>query len=353
MTASFAIAGHDIGESRAPFVVAEAGVNHNGDAALAMRLIDAAADAGADAVKFQTFDAGSLATAGAERAAYQRTDGEAGTQLQMLRALELGRDEWRRLRSRADERRILFLSTPFDEASVELLTTLDVPAYKIGSGDLTNAILLRQVGARRRPVILSTGMGTLSDVAAAIAELDRAGADGVALLHCTSAYPADLADLNLRAMDELRARFRRIVGLSDHSDGLVAPVAATARGAAIIEKHLTLDRGLPGPDHAASLDPMAFARMVREVRGAWDALGDGRKEPRPAEMDTMRVARRSLVTRRALPAGRVIAADDLDAKRPGTGISPMLVDGVVGRRLRVAVGPEHLLRPQELDPPLD
>lgn len=353
MTASFAIAGRAIGESTAPFVIAEAGVNHNGEASLAMGLVDAAADAGADAVKFQTFDAGSLATAGAERATYQRVEGEAGSQLEMLRALQLDHGDWQRLRARADERGIMFLSTPFDEASVELLATLEVPAYKIGSGDLTNAMLLRQVAARRRPVILSTGMGTLSDVAAALAELDRSGADGVALLHCTSAYPADLGDLNLRAMDVLRTRFERVVGLSDHSDGLVGPVAATARGAAIIEKHLTLDRAMPGPDHAASLDPGTFGRMVREVRGAWAALGDGRKRPRPAEMDTMRVARRSLVTRRALPAGQVLAAGDLDAKRPGTGISPMLLDAVVGRRLRVAVGAEHLLQPQELEPPLD
>lgn len=351
--ATFRIADRDIGHGTRPFIIAEAGVNHNGDLALALRLVDAGAQAGADAVKFQTFHAASLATVGAEQAKYQRTGTSTGSQLEMLRAIELRTDDWQRLADRARERGITFLSTPFDVASVELLARLEVPAFKVGSGDLTNAILLRAVGRQRRPVILSTGMGTLDEVGAGVEELRRAGATDVALLHCTSAYPAALADLNLRAMETLAQRFGLVVGLSDHSQGLLAPIAATARGAAIVEKHLTLDRGMSGPDHAASLDPADFGAMVRQIRDTWNTLGNGAKEPRPAELETIRLARRSLVTTDELPAGHVLTASDLDAKRPGTGISPMHVDAIVGRRLQVAVEADHLLEPPELDPPFE
>lgn len=351
--APFAIGGRAIGREHPPFVIAEAGVNHNGDPGLARRLIDAAVDAGADAVKFQTFQAGSLATADAERAAYQRTAADAAPQLGMLRSLQLPESAWPDLAAHAGRRQITFLSTPFDQPSIDLLAGLGLPAMKIGSGDLTNALLLRAVGRLGTPVILSTGMGTLQDVAAAMHELQAAGAGSVALLHCASIYPAELEDVNLRAIDTLRDRFGVPVGFSDHTVGSLAAVLAVGRGAVIIEKHLTVDRGLPGPDHAASMEPAEFARMVVEVREGWGALGDGAKQPRPAELEIMRVARRSLVTRRALPAGHVVQVGDLDAKRPGTGISPMQVDAVVGRRLAVAVVEDHLLRPRDLEPPLD
>jgi N-acetylneuraminate synthase/N,N'-diacetyllegionaminate synthase len=343
------IAGRAIGPNHQPFVIAEIGVNHNGDPALARQLLDAAIDAGADAVKLQAFEAGLLATAGAERAGYQRAAGDS-SQLEMLRALELPVAAWADLAAHARERGIIFLATPFDEPSVELLSSIDVPAFKVGSGDLTNALLLRAVGRHRLPVILSTGMGTMDDVAAGVAELQRAGADQVALLHCASVYPAQVEDVNLRAMDSLRDRFGDPVGFSDHTTGAVAAVAAVARGAAIIEKHLTLDRSMTGPDHAASMEPDAFGSLVEAIHAAWTALGDGVKAPRAAELEIMRVARRSLVTRHALPRGHVIAHDDLAAKRPGTGISPMEVDRVVGRRLARAVPHDHLLHPEDLDP---
>lgn len=354
MTAiSFSLGSREIGGASPPFVIAEAGVNHNGDLETALRLVDAAVMAGADAVKFQTFNARSLTTVAAERAAYQRIRSGAGSQLEMLRSLELDRDDWVRLVAHSRGAGIMFLSTPFDAASVELLGAIGVPALKIGSGDLTNALLLRVVGAQSLPVILSTGMGTLGDVEAAVQELIRAGTDRIALLHCTSAYPAELSDLNLRAMDALRARFHRPVGLSDHSQGSLAAVAAVARDAAVIEKHLTLDRGMPGPDHDASLDPRGFKVMVDEIHDVWNALGDGSKHPRLAELDTMRAARRSLVAARALPAGHVLEPEDLEAKRPGTGISPMRIDAVLGRSLAADVEAEQILDPGDLRPVLE
>lgn len=347
---TFEIAGRAIGPGARPFVIAEIGVNHDGNPAVAARLIDAAADAGADAVKLQAFDAASLATAGAERAPYQQVAGSS-SQLDMLRALELPAAAWPDLARRATARGTVFLATPFDEPSVTMLAEVGVPAFKIGSGDLTNAILLRAVGGHRLPVILSTGMATLDEVEAAVGELRDSGAGAVALLHCASAYPAPIEEVNLRAIDTLRERFGEPIGYSDHTIGTVAAVAAVARGATIVEKHLTLDRSLTGPDHAASMEPDDFARLVTEIRDAWSGLGDGNKVPRDAEREVMRVARRSLVAGRRLPAGHVLAIGDLAAKRPGTGISPMEIDRIVGRRLALDVEPDHLLRDEDLEPP--
>jgi N-acetylneuraminate synthase/N,N'-diacetyllegionaminate synthase len=350
---TFTIGGRVVAADQPPFVIAEVGVNHDGRLDQALRLVDAAADAGADAVKFQTFRAASLATADAELAAYQRSGADADSQRAMLERLELPPEAWSALAHRAGERGIAFLSTPFDPESVALLAGLGVPAMKVGSGDLTNAILLRAVGGTRLPTILSTGMGTLEEVAAAVRVLRDAGTAEIAVLHCASIYPAPIDDLNLRAMETLAVELGLPVGFSDHSDGLVAPVAAVARGALIVEKHITLDRSLPGPDHAASLDPPAFERMVGEIRSAWEALGDGSKQPRPAEAEIMRVARRSLVASRDLDEGHVLSIDDLDARRPGTGLSPMRVDELVGRRLTHSLRTEQLLLPDDVDPPLD
>lgn len=347
------IGSREIGPDLRPFVIAEAGVNHNGDPDMAQRLVEAAAGAGADAVKFQTFDARSLATASAERAAYQRGAGKVVSQRTMLAELELPRDSWAGLAAHAEQHGILFLSTPFDRASVDLLAGLRLPAMKIGSGDLTNALLLRAVARLGVPVILSTGMGTIDEVDAALALLRTAGVSSVALLHCASIYPAPVEELNLRAIDTLRERFGVPVGFSDHTDGLLAPILAVGRGAVIIEKHLTLDRSLPGPDHAASLEPDELARMVGDVHAAWSALGDGVKAPRPAEREIMRVARRSLVAVRDLEAGHAIGPADLDARRPGTGISPMRVDELVGRRLARAVAEDQIVLPEDLDPPIE
>ena len=302
-----------IGDGAPPFLLAEAGVNHNGSPEMARRLVEAAADAGADGVKFQTFSAEALATAAAPLAEYQRRQSSSGSQLEMLRALELPREALRSARDRAVELGITFLSTPFDLQSVQLLAELDVPAYTVGSGDLTNLILL----------------------------------------HCTSAYPAAAADANLRAMATLRERFGVPVGYSDHTLGLTTAIAAAALGAAVIEKHLTLDRSLPGPDHAASLEPAEMTELAAALHDAYAALGDGRKEPRRGEADTTLVARRSLVAARALKAGAPIAADDVDARRPAGGISPMRLDEVVGRRAARDLDSGALLHVKDFDPPLD
>lgn len=346
------VAGRTVGAGGVPLVIAEGGVNHNGNVELALRLVDAAASAGADAVKFQTFSAHALASPEAPQAAYQAERAAAASQVEMLRRLELPPDAWAALRDRANERGMVFLSTPFDLASVQLLAGLDVPAFKVGSGDLTNLVLLRAVAAHGRPLLLSTGMGTLDEVAAAVADLQAHGDPPLVLLQCTSAYPADADEANLAAMATMREAFGVPVGYSDHTSGISVAIAAAALGAAVIEKHLTLDRAMPGPDHAASLEPAAFAAMVSGVREAAAALGDGVKAPRPGEADAAAVARRSLVVTRAVTVGEVLAASDLDAMRPAGGISPLRVDDVTGRRAARDLEPRTPLQPDDLEPPL-
>lgn len=333
---------------RTPFVIAEAGVNHNGSAALAVRLVDAAADAGADAVKFQTFRAEELASASAPKAAYQKARGGRGSQLDMLKRLELSPEAHRRALARARRRGIRFLSTPFDEASADFLASLGVPLFKLPSGELTNHPLLRHVARKRRPVILSTGMSTLAEVRDAVRVLRGAGCRDLTLLHCVSNYPADPKDSNLRAMATMADAFRLPVGWSDHTPGAATAVAAVALGAAVVEKHFTLDKTLPGPDHAMSLDPRELKAYVASLREAAAALGDGVKRPRPSEAPIRRVARRSLVLRAGLPKGARLRASDLTAKRPGTGLPPSRLASVVGRRLRRAVPADRPLREEDL-----
>jgi N-acetylneuraminate synthase/N,N'-diacetyllegionaminate synthase len=338
------VAGRRIGEGAPVFVVAEAGVNHNGDPALAERLVDAAADAGADAVKFQTFRAGALVSPGAPKAAYQQAATGAGEgQLEMLRRLELGLGAHRALKARAEARGLVFFSTPFDEASADALVELGVALLKVPSGEITNLPFLRHLARRGRPLVVSTGMSTLDEVAAALEAIAGAGDPPVALLHCLSAYPAPPAEVNLRAMEALRARFGRPVGFSDHTLGPEVALAAVARGAVVLEKHLTLDPELPGPDHRASLAPAAFAALVRGIRTVEAALGDGVKRLMPSEADTARVARRSLVAARALAAGQRLTAADVLIRRPGTGISPADLERALGRPLVRSVAPGDVI----------
>jgi len=341
----FKVGDRVIGDGSRVFVVAEAGVNHNGDPALARRLVDVAADAGADAVKFQTFDSRALVSRAAPKAVYQvETTGGEQSQLEMLRALELGAAAHAALAEHCTRRGILFFSTPFDEASADALEALGVPLFKIASGEITNAPLLRHIGAKRRPVILSTGMATLAEVEWALHVLRAAGDPPVALLHCLSAYPAPVAEMNLRAMDTLRERFGCPVGLSDHTLGLPIALAGVARGASILEKHVTLDKSLPGPDHRASLDPAELSALVAGVRAIEAALGDGVKRPMPSELDTMRVARKSLVASRPLKIGERLTAEALAVKRPGTGIPPGELERVLGRPLLRAVEADEVLQ---------
>lgn len=324
-----------VGPGHPVFVIAEAGVNHNGDPDLARRLIDAAREVGADAVKFQTFKAEHVVSAGATKAEYQkRTTGTESSQFEMLRALELSEAALRDLRDHCRATDMAFLSTPFDSASAQLLTDLGAPAFKVGSGELTNLPFLRDLAAFGKPIILSSGMAQASEVAAAIQTVVEGGAPAPAVLHCVSNYPASPVDVNLRAMTTMADLFGVPVGYSDHTVGDAVSLAAVARGACIIEKHLTLDRSLPGPDHAASEEPAELARLIAGIRTVEAALGDGRKRPAASEAEMRVVARRSLITRRPIRAGETFAADDFAALRPGSGLSPARRDQVFGRRAR-------------------
>jgi N,N'-diacetyllegionaminate synthase len=325
-------------------IIAEAGVNHNGSVDLALQLIDAAKASGADAVKFQTFRADRIATRSAEKANYQQrqaADGE--SQFEMLRRLELDAAAHRRLFDHCRKTGIQFLSSPFDIQSVDLLDTLDVPLLKIPSGEITNLPFLERIAAKGRPVILSTGMSTLGEVEEAVQVLRAGGVSEITLLHCVTEYPAPYAEINLRAMQTLKSAFGLPVGYSDHTPGIEIAIAAVALGAEVIEKHFTLDRSLPGPDHAASLEPREFKQMAAAIRNVESALGDGIKKPALCELPNIPVARKSVVAARALRAGQKLVAADLDIKRPGTGLSPKLLMVLVGRTLRTDVEPDELI----------
>ncbi len=312
-----------IGGTRPAYVIAEAGVNHNGSVSLAHRLVAAAADAGADAVKFQTFDPGCLAVAGARTAAYQQDRTGLDDQRAMLAGLTLPAEAWDELRHDAAERGIEFLSTPFDERSLDALLTVGIRAVKISSGDLTNHRLLRAAGRTGLPVLLSTGASHLAEVADAVDALADAVAEAaprLAIFHCVTAYPAPVEASNLRTLAVLADSFRCPVGWSDHTIGATSAVAATALGAKLFEKHLTLDRDLDGPDHRASADPDDLAAYLAAIRATESALGSGVKEPQPVERDTRPVARRSLYLTRDLPAGSVLAPSDVIALRPEAGL---------------------------------
>jgi N-acetylneuraminate synthase len=310
-------------------------VNHTGRAELARRLIECAADAGADAVKFQTFRAERLAVAQAAKADYQlRTTDRSESQLEMLRRLELPRETYPELLAQCRERGLLFLSSPFDEESADFLDALKIPAFKIPSGEITNLPFLAHVARKGKPLILSTGMSTLEEVRAAFDTVVREGNRQVILLHCTSGYPAAPEDANLRAMKTLAETFGVPVGYSDHTLGMAVPLAAVALGACVVEKHFTLDRALPGPDHQASAAPEELASLVQGIRSVEKALGHGRKEPAPSEAAVAGVARKSLVAAKDIPAGTTITADHLALRRPGTGLPPAMLNAVVGRKAR-------------------
>jgi len=315
------------------FIIAEAGVNHNGSLDLARRLVDAAKAAGADAVKFQTFRAEALVVRSAHKAEYQRriTDAKE-SQFDMLKRLELDAPAHADLMAHCREIGIIFLSSPFDDESADMLDAMGVERFKLGSGELTNLPLLGHVAAKRKPIIMSTGMATLDEVATALATFRSNGADDVTLLHCVTEYPCPSDQVNLRAMVTMRAAFGVPVGYSDHTDGTNVAIAAAAIGAVVIEKHFTLDRGMPGPDHKASLEPADFGRMVQAIREVSLALGDGIKRPAACELANIPIARKSVVTVRAVSAGAIITREDLAIKRPGNGIAPADLEKIVGRR---------------------
>lgn len=340
-----------VGNGSPVYVIAEAGVNHDGELSRALKLVEAAAAAGADAVKFQTFDPASLVVAGTRPAQYQRDRAGAQDQRAMLEMLALDEASFRRIAAHSAECDVTFLSTPFDGSSVALLKELGVVAYKVGSGDLTNLPFLEELAGFGRPMLLSTGMADLADVDAALVAAHRGGAKDIALLHCVSAYPAPPDQANLRAIDTLsRAYPDVVVGYSDHCLGLDVSLAAVARGAAVLERHLTLDRGAHGPDHALSLEPAEFADLTARVRTVRAALGDGVKMVQPGERDVRTAARRSLVATRGLRSGETLDATALTAKRPAGGIPPGRMRALVGRRLTRDVPADTQLHENHLAP---
>lgn len=315
-------------------IIAEAGVNHNGDLGLAKQLIDAAADAGADLVKFQTFNANRQVTLTAKKADYQtRTTDSNESQHEMLRRLELTPDMHKELIAYCAARKIGFFSTGFDIESVDLLVSLDQDHFKIPSGEITNLPYLRHIGRFGKTVILSTGMATIGEIEAAIDALEQAGTSrtDITVLHCTTEYPTPMNEVNLRAMQSIHTAFGVAVGYSDHTPGIEVAIAAVAMGATVIEKHFTLDRNLPGPDHKASLEPEELKAMVVAIRNIEIALGDGIKRLTPSEARNKPIARKSLVAAQPIQAGDVFSPENITTKRPGTGISPMQWDEIMGR----------------------
>jgi N,N'-diacetyllegionaminate synthase len=332
------------------FVIAEAGVNHNGELALALKLCDAAQAAGADAVKFQTFRAQDLVLPGAPTAGYQARETGETDQFAMLQKLELTEEQHRAIQAHCQAIGIEFFSTPFSVAAVDMLVALGVRRLKLSSGELTHRALVEHAAATGLPLLMSTGMGTVEEIAEALqwARAARGHLDGVTVLHCTSAYPATDGALNLTAINTMAGTFGVPVGYSDHSMGIEAPLAAVALGATVIEKHITLDRKMPGPDHSASLEPGEFADMVRGIRRVEAMRGDGVKAPTPEERDTALVARRSVAAAQDIPAGAVIDASMLLCRRPATGIAPRDLGKVSGMRARVAIAAGTVLNWEQL-----
>lgn len=322
-----------IGKQGGVFIIAEAGVNHNGSPELALDLVDAAAAAGADAVKFQTFKTGNILVKDAPMADYQeRNLGQAKSQYEMVEELELAYSDFSRIQSRCAEMDIRFLSTPDDEESLAFLLSIGMDLIKVGSGEVENIPFLRRIGSCRKDVILSTGMSTLGEVERARSTLLAAGAKSVAILHCTTSYPCPMQDVNLRAMVTLEKAFKAETGYSDHTNGIEVAVAAVALGARIIEKHFTLDKTMRGPDHAASLDPGELKAMVQSIRNVESCLGSGIKQPTAGEIANSKAVRRSVVARTPIPMGSLLTEDNLAVKRAGgKGIPASLWDMVLGR----------------------
>jgi|APSaa5957512622_1039677.scaffolds.fasta_scaffold35771_2 N,N'-diacetyllegionaminate synthase len=313
-------------------IIAEAGVNHNGSMASAKRLIDAAVEAGAGYVKFQTFKAETLVTQTAQKAEYQKSITDKNeSQFDMIKNLELDKAAHEELIEYCNSKDIRFLSTAFDNDSIDMLAELDIPLFKIPSGEITNLPYLRHIGRMGKPIILSTGMSTMDEVRSALNILMEAGAkkDEITILHCNTEYPTPMEDVNLKAMLTIGNELSANIGYSDHTLGIEVPIAAVAMGATVIEKHFTLDRTMPGPDHAASLEPDELKAMVTAIRNIEKAMGDGIKKPSPSEIKNLPIARKSIVAKTSIKKGELFSEDNLTVKRPGLGISPMEWDTVL------------------------
>jgi len=341
--------------SKRTIIIAEAGVNHNGSLERALSLVDCAAEAGVDFVKFQTFKAENIVNKEAQKADYQikNTTGEAQTQFEMLKKLEMGNEWHPALMKRCEEMGVSFLSTGFDTESIDFLDAIEAPFYKIPSGEITNKPYLQHIARKGKDIILSTGMADMQEVIDAVAVIEKEGVDRnqITVLHCNTEYPTPMEDVNLLAMNHIARELDVKVGYSDHTLGIEVPIAAVALGACVIEKHFTLDRSLPGPDHVASLEPQELKAMVLGIRNIEKAIGGtGVKEPSKSEQKNMAVARKSLQAARSLKRGSVIKQEDLIALRPGTGISPMEIDSIIGRVLVHDVEKQTLLKESDLEP---
>ena len=315
------------------YIIAEAGDNHNGDFNTALKLVDVAKRAGADCVKFQTFVTEEIISKYAEMAEYQKKNtGKEESQFEVVKRLELSFDEFRKIKEYCDRVGIQFLSTPFDLKSVDFLNELGVPFFKIPSGEITNYPYLVKIAHTGKPVVMSTGMCEPDEILAAINVLEKNGSGEITLLHCNTEYPTPLKDVNLYAMRTMKKMFGKKVGYSDHTKGIEVPVAAVALGACVIEKHFTLDKNMPGPDHKASLEPDELGRMVKNIRNIEIALGDGVKRVSESERKNIAIARKSIVARRNIQEGEILTEENLAVKRPGTGINPMQWMEVLGTR---------------------
>ncbi|MCH5243069.1 MAG: N-acetylneuraminate synthase [Muribaculaceae bacterium] len=330
-------------------IIAEAGVNHNGSLDTAKKMVDAAVQAGADYIKFQTFHAHSLVTALCEAADYQKENAGASSQKDMLKNLELKYEDFKNLKAYCDEKGIGFLSTAFDEDSIDFIASLNPDYMKVPSGEITNLPFLRKMASTGIPVIISTGMSTPEEIAKALNPFRKAGYgnEDIILLHCTTQYPTPMEDVNLRAMQTVSGNFGHPGGYSDHTLGIEVPIAAATLGAKVVEKHFTLDRNMEGPDHKASLEPDELADMVRSIRNIEKALGHGVKEVKDSEKQNIIAARRSIVAARHIKQGEVITEEDITTKRPATGLSPMLWDKVVGSKAVKDFAPDDLIEIDE------
>lgn len=325
------------------YIIAEAGVNHNGSIDLACKLVDEAKKAGVDCIKFQTFKAEKLVSHSAKKAEYQKKTTGDSSQQDMLKQLELSFEEFTHLKDYCDKVGIAFLSTPFDFDSLAFLDTIDMPFWKIPSGEVTNYPYLVALAKTGKPIVMSTGMCTLEEIGQALAVLRKNGAGQIKLLHCNTEYPTPFEDVNLTAMENIRRTFSLEVGYSDHTKGIEIPVAAAALGATVIEKHFTLDKNMEGPDHKASLEPDELTEMVRAIRNIEKALGDGAKRPSKSEEKNKPIARKSIVAQRPIAKGEMLTVDNLTVKRPGEGISPMQWESVLGTKAIRDFAPDELI----------
>lgn len=315
------------------FIIAEAGDNHNGDYDTALKLVDKAVEAGADCVKFQTFVTERVISKLAEKADYQKeSTGTGESQYEMVKKLELSFEQFRQIKKYCEQKKIIFLSTPFDLESIDFLQEIDIPFWKIPSGEITNLPYLEKIAHTGKDIIMSTGMCTMEEIQKAIDILKKNGAGKITLLHCNTEYPTPYEDVNLRAMKTMADTFGVEVGYSDHTKGIEVPIAAVAMGAVVIEKHFTLDKNMPGPDHKASLEPDELKQMIQSVRNIEKALGSSEKKPSTSEIKNIDIARKSIVAKKAIKKGEELTEDNLDIKRPGNGISPMYWYDLLGTK---------------------